>query len=182
MQTELIKIPNMDYAISINGEIKSYKTNKFLVVHPCHKGYFRIRLIGNNGQRKTYAVHRLVATVYIPNPENLPQVNHIDGNKQNNHASNLEWCTNLINMQHSWKNGLHAHTKEQDRKQSLRMRSQIGDKSIRGKAVVNNAGHVFPTAKLASQSINRGHARVSAAIRNNQVAGGYTWRYLNGDK
>ena len=45
-------------------------------------------------------VHRLVAETWVPNPDNLPEINHIDGNPQNNHISNLEWCTHQQNHQH----------------------------------------------------------------------------------
>jgi hypothetical protein len=63
-------------------------------------GYLRISI--NKGlKRMTLRVHRLVADTYIPNPNNLPQVNHIDENKQNNHVSNLEWVTNRQNCEHS---------------------------------------------------------------------------------
>lgn len=56
---------------------------------------------------KIVKLHRLVATLFIPNPHNHPQVNHIDGNKLNNNDWNLEWCTQLHNMQHSHRMGLH---------------------------------------------------------------------------
>ena len=63
------------------------------------RGY-RVLHIIDNGTRRTVFVHRLVATAFIDNPLNKPQVNHKDGNKENNSIENLEWCTNSENMWH----------------------------------------------------------------------------------
>lgn len=61
----------------------------------------------NNNGLKQFRLHRLVALHFIPNPDNLPEVNHIDGNKNNNTVENLEWCSNLENIRHSFKIGTH---------------------------------------------------------------------------
>lgn len=80
------------------------KTNKYLNV-----------TLAKNKKNKTFQIHRLAALNFIPNPNNYPQVNHKDGNKQNNCVDNLEWCTCKENINHAWKNGLN-HISEKHRK------------------------------------------------------------------
>ena len=75
-----------------------------------NKGYYVISLVKNK-IKKQLRIHRLVAQAFIPNPDNLPQVNHKDGNKQNNCVDNLEWCTGKHNIKESWRLGLSTPTK-----------------------------------------------------------------------
>lgn len=94
------------YEISNFGNVKSLYTNKILKSDSVDKfGYVRFSATKNKIQ-KIKRVHRLVAEMFIPNPNNLPQVNHKDGNKLNNHVNNLEWCSDSENKKHAYKTGL----------------------------------------------------------------------------
>ena len=79
------------YAITEDGNVYSYISKKYLKP-TLDKGYYRITLY-KNGKIKRYLIHRLVAEAFIPNPDNLPCVNHLDEDKKNNCVSNLEWCS-----------------------------------------------------------------------------------------
>lgn len=104
------EFPN--YMISNLGRVKSLdyngtKQEKILKPLKQKKGYLKIGLYKD---KKYYSrqIHRLVAIAFIPNPNNEPQVNHIDGNKENNTVNNLEWCNNTYNQVHAINNGLRA--------------------------------------------------------------------------
>lgn len=84
------------YAVTECGRIFSFRSGSFLRPY-LHKGYWRVKLYDRLGRRRNYDVHRLVALAWVPNPMRLPVVHHKDGNKLNNHASNLEWVTNREN-------------------------------------------------------------------------------------
>lgn len=95
------------YEISNLGRVKSYKYDKVngKIMKPSRstKGYLQLdlRLDGRKSEHRVHlAIHRLVAEAFIPNPDNLPQVNHKDENKENNCVDNLEWCTNEYNCRY----------------------------------------------------------------------------------
>jgi len=89
------------YHITRDGRVYSEKSSRFLKGYD-KDGYTKVELykIGK------FFLHRMVGEVYIPNPMNKPQINHINGNKSDNRVENLEWVTNQENMEHASKNGL----------------------------------------------------------------------------
>ena len=95
---------NTNYSINVDGQIIN-KYGEIKVPQRSSKGYLRVKLY-NNGVPTHESIHKLVAETFIPNPDNKPEVNHRDGNKQNNHVSNLEWATKSENMIHAYQTGL----------------------------------------------------------------------------
>ena len=87
------------------GVFDTKRKEKLMGFSPNSNGYFMLRVQIDN-QTQAHVVHRLVATAFIPNPENKPCVNHIDLNKQNNCVSNLEWVTYRENSLHASRNGV----------------------------------------------------------------------------
>ena len=98
-----------DYSITDEGDVYSYKKGS---IYKMVGGYisrsrkYRAVYLTINGIARTCYIHRLVAEAFIPNPNNYPQINHIDGNPLNNHVSNLEWCTPSQNIKHAYDTGL----------------------------------------------------------------------------
>ena len=100
-----LNIPNLrdEYTIDTNGVVYNVTRNKHLKGTSISKQnrYVKIHL------DKFYALHRLVAEHFVPNPNDYKEINHIDGNRYNNSADNLEWCSNVHNIHHCWHTGLH---------------------------------------------------------------------------
>jgi len=84
-----------------NGKVLDYTYAREFKPQITKKGYLRVQLYSNTSKCKSYSVHRLVAQTYIPNPNNLPQVNHINEDKTDNRVENLEWISNSDNIRYS---------------------------------------------------------------------------------
>lgn len=99
----------VNYDVSNLGNIRNANSGKVLSPFTNHIGYRGIGLY-LNGKSKKYLVHRLVAQAFIPNPDNKPEVNHLDGNKANAKLDNLEWATPSENQKHALATKLYVAT------------------------------------------------------------------------
>ena len=88
------------YGITSCGKVWSYKYKKFLTPANNRDGYLRVKLYKDN-EKKMYYIHRLVAEAYIPNPNNLSDVDHIDNDKTHNYVNNLQWLSHKDNNRKS---------------------------------------------------------------------------------
>lgn len=156
---ERIRIANNGKSETAQFQVKE----KILAISKQTQGYSQVNLC-KDGTQKTHRLNRLVAITFIPNPENKPEVNHIDGNKDNNCVSNLEWVTSKENTRHKLTHGLNK---------------------TRSRAVlkVDDNGNVvaeFDSIKSAAESVNGSKGNICMAckgLKSREKAYGYYWRY-----
>ncbi len=147
------------YAVTEDGRIWSYRRKKFLKPGVA-SGYLQAHLY-INGVEKVFYVHRLVAAAYLPNPDNLPEVNHRDENKQNNDVSNLEWCDHSYNMNYGTRNEKAA---------------KAVSKAVR--CVETNK--IYNSMKEAGADIGVDASHISSVCKGKQkTCGGYHWEYID---
>lgn len=176
------------YQISNTGKVKSlYRdTEKILIgdVIRSGKGYLSVGLTKNK-KVKSFLTHRLVAQAFIPNPENKPEVNHIDGNTLNNNVSNLEWCTHRENINHAWKTGLNENQREKLRKMNPLKARKYEFAERRKKPVIqmdlnNNVIREFKSAQDATKyyGMENLYKHISACcVGKRKTAYGYKWKF-----
>lgn len=163
-------IEALGYFIRNDGVVFSKQTKKPLKMSIGKTGYYKT-IIYNDGKSKTYVAHRLVALKYIPNPSGYPEVNHIDGNKLNNHYKNLEWCTRSQNIKHGIKTGLIPAP----------WKGKYGENHTRSKAVLQCDLNGKPIKQWGSIRQARRETKIhnidDALSGRNKSAGGYLWKY-----
>ena len=112
------------YLVDEYGNVKNSRTGNYIVGDKNNIGYSRVCLYDRD-KRKRFFRHRLVAEYFVPNPDNLPEVNHIDGDKDNCYYKNLEWCTRSDNESHAWRTNLAKAKKGENHPNSIYKESDI---------------------------------------------------------
>ena len=142
------------YAITRDGKVWSYKSNKFLKPLIDKDGYYKVGLCSHSKYKYCF-IHRLVAQAYIPNPENKPTVDHLDGDIHNNNVENLAWATGT-------EQNLNPHWQRRKRKPIVCIES----------------GKIYSGITEASQELNINLSHLSEAVRGKRKkCGNCHWRY-----
>lgn len=162
---------NDNYIVSNTGKIRRIGSDKDHSVH-YSKGYQVVDLY-KEGKRKTKRVHRLVAEEFIPNPYGKPEINHIDGNKENNDSSNLEWVTKQENIKHEWETGLAKPSYGM-----LGKKNPNGGRKPKPFRIVET-GEEFRTLKECEVAIHGNNRHISECLNGKQKTHrGYHFEYL----
>lgn len=166
-------IPNYEgiYEVSDKGRVRTLRTNKIITPKNI-KGYSAVRLYKDGKDRQMY-IHRIVALVFIPNPENLPEVNHKDENPKNNCVDNLEWCSPKYNINYGT-----GKARALKKRMPLLKRCKTVQKDGSGNVVA-----VYGSIKEAAEKTGFKHQNIQACCAGKQRrCHGYTFEYLTDDK
>lgn len=153
------------YEVNNIGEVRNRITKNILMPQKDNKGYLRVRM-SLHDRKATAKIHKLVAIAFIPNPENKPQVNHINCNKEDNRVENLEWVTNGENQIHAYKNGLNYVTGRAGRKKIPVIQLDRNGVKIDRYESIGKASRITGIQRQNIEKVIKGKRK---------TAGGYQW-------
>lgn len=156
----------------MNGKVKSFiRKEKILKLRTDKDGYLLVNL-----KNITFKVHRLVANAFIPNPNNYTEVNHKNGNKQENFSNNLEWCTRSANNKHAWDIGLRRKTAKMQ--EVARINGVVTKRKIKQYDRQGNLIKEWNSQKEASEQLRLNQGSISNCCNGKApTAYGYVWKF-----
>lgn len=166
------------YFISNYGRVCSRRKDPSVILKAkiIPNGYVQVNLSGSTGRIYRY-VHRLVAQAFLDNPDNLPQVNHIDGRKTNNRIDNLEWVSISENQSHAFAAGLKS-VSEQEKLRFAQFAKNNMSKRVEQLTVDGQHVKFWDNACDVTREMGLDRANIAMACRKQVIRYGYRWRYV----
>lgn len=168
------------FQVSNLGRVKTFNyrntgVEKVLKPKKHNKGYLQVQLMKGD-MNKMFTIHRLVAQAFIPNPDNLPFVNHKDENKTNNCVDNLEWCDRLYNVRYS----LDLHPERNTQVKHYQKNHRRLDRKINQYDKQGNLIKTWDNSRTIQNETKMSDWSISECCRGNRhTAYGYIWQYAN---
>ena len=200
MRTIIIDDIETQYQINENGEIYNTRTNNFLKGYIENTGYVSVNL-NINGIKKNYSLHRLMADTFLDNPNNLPIVNHIDGDKTNNKLENLEWVNQSQNRYHAIQTGIsnlavgkrekinciidNNWRQYKDTNYYVSIDGKVWNKKTKCllKQTPNNSGYIRYTLRINNSNISKqAHIMVIETWSDIKILSGQVINHIDGNK
>ena len=167
---------HLEYLVSTEGYVLNKKQTAPLKPSFNTKGYAIINL-HEHGKITGIAIHRMVAETFIPNPENKPQINHIDGNKTNNSVNNLEWVTQSENMKHATLTLNQRIGKNNPKAKRIKGINTKTNQIIEFDSLMDATRFLFPNENYDTIR-QKCHSIWRSATKRRKTAFGYTWHYI----
>lgn len=150
-----ITLANLSFYLILNGQVYSLLEGRYLKGCVGSKGYLSVWLRCDDGVRRWFLVHRLVAMALLPNPRKLPIVHHIDGNRLNANVSNLMWVSQKTNMELAAASGRMSHKVSDDTKQRMSESAKKGLCHYRCKGIYSLDGRTAETLQGLAQATGK---------------------------
>lgn len=164
LEERVVELYGAKISVFSDGSVWNHRgsRNKRRFGNVSPKGYMKILVRDEEGKSHTVFVHKLVAMAFVPNPDNKPQVNHKDGNKQNNTPQNLEWCTNEENMNHRY--------------------SVLKKYSSQSRVICDETGEIFDSISEAARQKKVGRTTIWRQLSSRvKSPNGYHWSLVGGE-
>lgn len=164
------------YEVSTEGQVRKISNNFYPKSFVDKDGYLSCSLSYGNGIKKKHRIHRLVAHAFIPNPENKPEVNHINSKRDDNRVENLEWVTRSENEKHAYRDGRHPELRQRAAENLMKYAVEALKIKVRQLTIDGEEVAIYESFSEAERQTGINHRNISMVCSGKRkTAGGFKW-------